>query len=156
MFSLCLHGKQLDCFPGKHELYMYSNPVFLEYRDHPQQWSLVWTSHYQIPNLLSRASPCQKHQQIPLLSVLTLLSSSHLLFSTVIGISQGWILSTIMFLPSNCALDHWCLPLFHSFFFGSSLPATNHGTTGIKACMKGQGAQLDSLRLRCTTTHTSD
>jgi len=37
MFSLCLRGKQFTCFPGKHELYMYSNPVFLEYRDHPQQ-----------------------------------------------------------------------------------------------------------------------
>ena len=37
MFSLCLCGKQFTCFPGKHELYMYSNPVFLEYRDHPQQ-----------------------------------------------------------------------------------------------------------------------
>ena len=37
MFSLCLHGKQSNCFPGKHELYMYSNPVFLEYRDYPQQ-----------------------------------------------------------------------------------------------------------------------
>jgi len=37
MFSLCLRGKQFTCFPGKHELHMYSNPVFLEYRDHPQQ-----------------------------------------------------------------------------------------------------------------------
>ena len=37
MFSLCLHRKQFTCFPCKHELYMYSNPVFLEYRDHPQQ-----------------------------------------------------------------------------------------------------------------------
>ena len=25
MFSLCLRGKQSNCFPGKHELYMYSN-----------------------------------------------------------------------------------------------------------------------------------
>jgi hypothetical protein len=37
VFSLCLHGKQFTCFPGKHKCYMYSNPVFLEYRDHPQQ-----------------------------------------------------------------------------------------------------------------------
>jgi len=37
MFSLCLRGKQFTCFPGKHKLYMFSNPVFLEYRDHPQQ-----------------------------------------------------------------------------------------------------------------------
>jgi len=41
MFSLCLRGKQSNCFPGKHELYMYSNPVFLEYRDHPQQWQYL-------------------------------------------------------------------------------------------------------------------
>ena len=45
MFSLCLHGKQSNCFPGKHELYMYSNPVFLEYRDHPQQWEGVSQIH---------------------------------------------------------------------------------------------------------------
>jgi len=37
VFSLCLRGKQFTCFLGKHKLYMYSNPVFLEYRDHPQQ-----------------------------------------------------------------------------------------------------------------------
>jgi len=37
MFSLCLRGKQSNCFPGKHELYMFSTSVFLEYRDDPQQ-----------------------------------------------------------------------------------------------------------------------
>ena len=41
MFSLCFPGKQSNCFPGKHELYMYSNPVFLEYRDHPQQCGVL-------------------------------------------------------------------------------------------------------------------
>ena len=41
MFSLCLHGKQSNCFPGKHKLYMFSTSVFLEYRDDPQQCSLI-------------------------------------------------------------------------------------------------------------------
>ena len=40
-FSLCLRGKQSNCFPRKHKLYMYSNPVFLEYRDHPQQCTFL-------------------------------------------------------------------------------------------------------------------
>jgi len=46
MFSLCLRGKQSNCFPGKHELYMFSTSVFLEYRDDPQQCTSVnqfWT-----------------------------------------------------------------------------------------------------------------
>jgi hypothetical protein len=39
MFSFCLCGKQSNCFPGKHKLYMFSTSVFLEYRDDPQQWT---------------------------------------------------------------------------------------------------------------------
>jgi len=78
MFSLCLRGKQSNCFPGKHELYMFSTSVFLEYRDDPQQWESCNLISATIIMLIN--ATCFFHEQLIMLSISIMSAPAFLLY----------------------------------------------------------------------------